>query len=221
MKLRKICDGLYLIKFKDQYSCCSTMMRIQEFYESPSNKIRGKYFTTEQFMDYYAKIFGNFTYTLDIEGFNLPSESFFGFYETFRKHKDLSNKENQLLELITNEIGLSKDKFYVICIYDGSSALNHEIAHGLWHLDDAYKKEMTQLVSEIPKSDRDDLYSMLKEYGYSRGMYKDELQAYLSTSKLSWFKGHSNVKNLRELCYRFRKVLKRYMKLNGIEDARI
>lgn len=53
--------GVIRLEFKNQYECCSSFMRLQEFYESPFKEIRGRFFKLDQFMDVYAKKQGNFT----------------------------------------------------------------------------------------------------------------------------------------------------------------
>ena len=47
-------QNIILAIFDTQYDLCSTLVRIQEFYESDSDKFRGKLFTLDEYMDYYA-----------------------------------------------------------------------------------------------------------------------------------------------------------------------
>jgi hypothetical protein len=57
---RKIAKGVYLLRFKTQYELAATFIRVQEHYES--SRFYGRIFSLEQFMDWYAKRYGNFTY---------------------------------------------------------------------------------------------------------------------------------------------------------------
>src|ERR1700760_4146537 len=98
MKLQEVTSGLYHILFENQYSCCSTFLRLQEYYESPIKGIRGNYFTLEQFMDAYAETKGNFTYTLDWGGFNVPGHVIKKFFDLFGMN--LLEKEKNLYHLL-------------------------------------------------------------------------------------------------------------------------
>jgi hypothetical protein len=78
---------VYLFTFDSQYDLCMSFVRMQEFYESDSNKFRGKYFTLEKYMDYWSKKFGNgvFTYTKDWNGFNLPGKKLVEWLDVFER----------------------------------------------------------------------------------------------------------------------------------------
>ena len=86
MRLKQVYPGLYFLKFPNQYEL--TMIRLQEFYESPYKNIRGKHFTLEQYMDAYAKHKGNFTYCSDWNGFNIPSIVIQDFFIIFHPIRD-------------------------------------------------------------------------------------------------------------------------------------
>src|ERR1700730_3525707 len=85
--------GIYLLRFKTQYQLTATFLRVQEHYESP--RFHGRIFSLEQYMDWYASRYGNFTYYQDWAGFNVPSTALQPFYEG--KFDPLSEKEMQLL----------------------------------------------------------------------------------------------------------------------------
>src|SRR5580704_15894322 len=105
----KIAKGIYLLCFKTQYELAATFLRVQEYYESP--RFSGRIFSLEQFMDWYAERFGNFTYYQDWTGFNVPSTALRPFYDG--RFDPLSEKEKRLLRLFK---GLRKP-FYVIGIH--------------------------------------------------------------------------------------------------------
>jgi len=135
----KIAKGIYLLRFKTQYELTATFLRIQEHYESPH--FHGRIFSLEQYMDWYAKRYGNFTYYQDWAGFNVPSTAFQQFYEG--KFNPLSEKEKQLLRLFKDV----RERFYVIGIYDSGAkdSLTHELAHALFFVDDSYRKARGRL----------------------------------------------------------------------------
>ena len=64
--------SIFVLTFDSQYDLCMSFLRIQEFYESPV--YHGRYFTLEDYMDYWSKEYGqgSFNY-LDVwNGFNVP-----------------------------------------------------------------------------------------------------------------------------------------------------
>ena len=70
MSRRRLADGIYLVRFDSQYALASTFLRIQEHYES--SRFRGRVFSLEDYMDWYAGRFGAFTYYQDWSGFKRP-----------------------------------------------------------------------------------------------------------------------------------------------------
>ena len=85
MKLIQKTKNIFQVEAESQYDLAMTFIRIQEFYESPFREIRGHDFILEKYMDRYAKEYGNFTYTTDWNGFNVPGDivrKFFSLNET-------------------------------------------------------------------------------------------------------------------------------------------
>jgi hypothetical protein len=198
MDKKEVMPGIISLRFKNQYETCATFMRLQEFYESPYREIRGKFFTTEKFMDRYARDKGNFTYTLDWGGFNVPGHVVRDYFTLFMP--DLNDKENCLCNMLADEIG-GTHKFYVIGHYekenkldwtqDGTlfSALAHETAHGLFYVNDEYRKLALNLIKMMPAALRKKMEDGLKKIGgYCRSVMKDEMQAYLATSDDAYIK---------------------------------
>lgn len=171
-----------MLGFNTRYEVCSTMMRLEEFYESPYKSIKGKYFTLEQFMDEYAKHKGNFTYTSDWSGFNVPSNVVDAFWSRFIPN--LLQKELKLRQVIET---IPDKKYYLIAVYKKGTekALRHELAHAYYYLDPKYKKTMDELVEKFEY--RKKMEAKLLKIGYCREVLKDEMQAYLSTYKKKFF----------------------------------
>jgi len=67
--------NVYVITFDKRYELCMSLLRIQEFYESP--KYKSKYFTLEEFVDYWSDEFGNglFDYPAKWNGFNFLGQT--------------------------------------------------------------------------------------------------------------------------------------------------
>jgi len=212
MRLREIMENLYLVRFKSQYECASTMMRMEEFYESKSINMKGKYFTLEKLMDTYAKNHGNFTYLSDWGGFNIKGYSIQEFYELFHYHDDLSNKELKLLELLDKKISDWRDRdFYLIALHE-DIYLKHEIAHGMWHLNKEYQNEMRKNIRNMDSSIKDQVISTLKEWGYGRSCMYDEIHAYMCTGSLKEIREEFKLKKPLVTAKPFRQTFKYYYK---------
>jgi hypothetical protein len=166
----KLAKGIYLLRFKTQYELTATFLRVQEHYESP--RFHGRIFSLEQYMDWYAARYGNFTYYQDWSGFNVPSTAFQPFYEG--KFDPLSEKEKQLLRLFEN----LRERFYVIGIYDADAkdSLTHELAHALFFIDAAYREAVRKAMRGY---DTQKLAGQIAEAGYAKHVIPDELHAYM------------------------------------------
>ena len=191
MKITEVRKGVVLVKFDTRYHCASTMMRMQEFYESPFDNIRGKYFTVEQYMDTYAeakekftykegdyvyKGDKNFTYTLDWEAFNITGHIVVDFYHLFGDM--LLEKEKRLFNEIVSYVTSGK-KFYLIATYE-DTYLGHELAHAYYYMHGEYCAIMDMLMSEFKRINQIKK-CVLSSSGYSEGVAMDEVQAYLAT----------------------------------------
>ncbi len=162
--------GIYLLRFKTQYQLAATFLRVQEHYESP--RFHGRIFSLEQYMDWYAERYGNFTYYQDWSGFNVPSSAFAPFYDG--RFDPLSEKEKQLLSLFKD----LTQRFYVIGVYDAGvkSSLTHELAHGLFFTDPVYRQAARKAMKGY---DTSAIARQLVEAGYADHVIPDETHAYL------------------------------------------
>jgi hypothetical protein len=173
LKLRVYDGCIYYLIGKTQYWTCMTLIRLQEFYESPYKEIYGKYFTLEDYMDRYVEEFGTFEYLTEINGFNVPGEVVREFFELYKGR--LTDKEKVLEKLLRPALRSKKD-FYFIATYEidnpDPAVTEHEMSHAFYHLCPEYKDKMDQLVSKYPKLDR--LHEKLIEMGYSESVMADE-----------------------------------------------
>ena len=88
MKVNLIGDNIFHFSYENRYKLTSSFIRMQEYYESPYNDIRNKYFTLDYYMDVYAKEnYGVFSYFEDWNGFNIPGNSILKWEEQFRKNE--------------------------------------------------------------------------------------------------------------------------------------
>jgi hypothetical protein len=178
------------LHYPTRYALCASFMRLQEFYESDIPGIRGNFFTLEEFMDAYAARMGNFTYTVDWGGFNVPGPVYRAWREAFPacsllgKEKALADSVDRLLAEAGNP-----EAFYLV----GSSAdtgdvravVAHEVAHALFALLPGYRKEQLEHVQAWKASDPaawERISGKLLDMGYVDSVLPDEVQAYLSTA---------------------------------------
>jgi hypothetical protein len=182
-KLRQVKPSIFLLEFTDEYDMCMMFLRYQEYYESPSPKYRNKTWKILDFMRYYSKAFGRgaFTYPVDWSGFNIPDYVI----KNVRKLgiPDPNDYDKQMLEVHQYCKKHSKTgKFYIIGVVAGSDALEHEIAHGLFYLNDEYRKAATKLVKEMDPNLRQEMEAYLHNVGYTKQVYVDETQANMATT---------------------------------------
>ncbi len=182
-KINEVYTNVFHFKFKTQFDLCMSFLRIQEFYESSYNQIRGKYFTLERYIEVSYNKTGKFSYPSDWKGFNIPNNVIRKFLDLFNNY---SKKEVALFtEIIYISNRLLGKPFYIIGTYENkdSTTLNHEIAHALFYLNKDYKSTMLGITKKYSK-----LYPVLFENfrkallndGYSKTVINDEIQAYLS-----------------------------------------
>jgi len=161
-------ENIFHLRFPNQHLMCSTLLRFQEHYESP--RYKGQTFTLEEYMDYYAEKYGDFTYFTDYGGFNFPSKTLNDFYAC--NFEPLSVKEKKILDLfasITNE-------FYVIASCGDEETFIHEMAHGLYHINPKYRKNVKSI---LKGANFNSYYEYLDGLEYRKEFYLDEVQAIL------------------------------------------
>ncbi|MCK9225938.1 MAG: ABC transporter ATP-binding protein [Candidatus Muirbacterium halophilum] len=181
MKINKIFNSIYHLKFKTQYNLCSTFLRFQEHYESP--EFRGKIFTLKQYKNWYiknspgGKKTGKFTYYKDWSGFNIPSNIFDLFLKG--KFNPLSNKEKKFINIIQN---IKEKNFYIIGTFgkNDTSTLKHEIAHGLFYTEKSYREKVITIINSLCKTDTEKIINYFKNStGYHCEIFNDELNSYI------------------------------------------
>jgi len=183
-----ITGKVYLFLFDDMFDLCMHFLRYQEHYESP--EFHDKQFSLVEFMEWYAKRFGEgvFTYTKDWAGFNIPSNTIWKVHAhgiaDYNKYDAAMlaayNKISSNTQLVD---GCTKfDNFYILgaCRSD-LAVLGHELAHGLYATDAEYRKEITKCSRALPKPIVKRMFTHLLRIGYTQHVLEDELQAYMST----------------------------------------
>jgi hypothetical protein len=173
-KVNEIAPKIFHLQVKSQRDVTSTLLRFQEFYESP--KFKGKIFSVDEFITWYRTTRrGKFSYFSDWTGFNFPSSVLDPFKDG--SFGDLTAREKSVLKKFSKE-----KKFYLIGTFKGTSKktdqgiLNHEIAHAMFYLNPKYKKEVLKVLAPLKLAP---IFRYLKNQGYHKDVYLDEAHAYL------------------------------------------
>jgi hypothetical protein len=156
---------------------------VQEFYESPNKKFRGKEFSMWDYMKWYSSEYKRgFSYGVDWSGFNIPFDTFEKCYKNMKKFE---TPYDGIMYKIYWQIQMLKKagKAYIIGAGDMEGEIfEHEVCHGLWYTNAAYKKDAKLVLSTIPQEDKDIFKANLIEMGYTDKVIDDEIQAYLTTN---------------------------------------
>lgn len=204
-KLYNIAPRLYCVEMPNPYDLAMLFVRYQEYYESQNPNVRGKEFSLDEYMRWYAisdqrryvKGSNNlFSYPKDFCGFNIPSSVIHDILGK-RRFKDSLNIYDTLMVEIY--MAINQDickyehggdlKFYLIGtnLMD-SDTLRHEIAHGLYHNLTTYRNDMNELIKKILTPQQiNDFKKSLRTFGYCEKVMFDEIQAFLSTGTRSEF----------------------------------
>jgi hypothetical protein len=175
-------NNILHLEFPNQYELCSSMMRIQEFYESPSHKIFRKRFSIQDCMDEYATRHGNFTYFTDHLGFNIPGSVLQKFYETFT---NFTNKEDIIFNILQCILNIGDCYLIATSKLDREGYFEHEMAHACYYMDTMYWEQVNEMNARLFEDDEkyyNNLCIGLEKGGYREDMFQDEINAYLSTS---------------------------------------
>lgn len=170
MQLEEINHDILHVGFSTVYDLSYTFLRFQEHYENPHFK--GKVFTRDEFTLWYVKKNKKFDY-YEWDGFNIPSSIFEKFYNGI--FDPLEKEEQDLLKLL---IPYRSRNFYVIGTCASNQSFNHEMAHGLFYTNSDYKTKSLQILSSMPKKEKEKINSVLLDMGYDHEFLDDETQAY-------------------------------------------
>lgn len=217
-EVKEILPNVFAVIIINDYDRGMLFCRYQEFYESPFNEIRGKHFTLEDFMKIYTKKNKktHFTYTEDWSGYNVPSDILIKsnklFSNSLNAYDDIMKDIIEHCENVVKSKNNQENTLWYLIGVDKltSKTMNHEIAHGLYYTNVHYKVEMDYLISHIKPSVFKHLKGGLLKIGYHDDdkIINDEIQAYMSTDKISSW----NQKYYNEYCEKFQNVFKKYNK---------
>lgn len=187
--VKEIQPNIYCVMVDDSYDRAMLFCRYQEFYESPSKKFRGKYFTWAQYMRHYKDHWkkDTFTYPIDWSGYNIPCHVVQKAHHMFSGETEYDNIMNDIYFYCSKNSHFKNNKKVDWYLIGASSkdlkTMDHEIAHGLYFTNKDYKKSVKTLINKIKPSHYEKLKKKLIKMGYvdDKKIIDDEIQAFMST----------------------------------------
>lgn len=201
------------LRFKDYGSAGLTMLRVQEFYESPYTNIRGKFGLTHlDIIREYVKQTGTFDYFDKVAGYNIPTGVA---WPILYREDTLSIEEGLLFEALNAD-----DAQYLIATIDKDYekwTLDHELSHALWFLVPEYKAEAAKLLADLGPTFEPMARKLRKTYAGE--VVLDEMVAYLATCSQAHLKKEWGCCVSRKTIQTFRNLLAYFIQSNlGQED---
>ena len=215
MKVNLVSNNIMHFEFEKQKDLSLMFFRIQEYYESQHERIKGHSFSVWDFINEHMDDKGNIEYFSFWEGFNYPG---YVLKDWMKLQEQDGHPYTQSERIMINEIRSFIDMtrpFYVIGTLAGDKpTYKHEIAHALFYLDSEYRIDMLDIISEMPFSLERKVEKALDEMGYASDVLIDEMQAWLSTSKYKELIKEFQLDTKEEYQYikKIRKVLRKYNK---------
>ena len=201
-----ISGNIIYLEFPCQYLMTATLLRMQERYESPFYK--NKAFGLEEYMDYYAKMYGEFDYYTTYQGFNFPYKVLKAFF--CGKFDPLTKKEKIIIDILKKHDTMK----YVIGTYLDSTSkrddFTHEYAHALYYTNKEYKKLINETIQEN-RTDLEPLFKYLRErMHYHKNTIIDETIAYILENSIRLQRTSTKQKVLNQMHIKFREIFNRF-----------
>ena len=178
-KIKEVKPNVFAVIVKDKYDRAMLFCRVQEYYESPNTKFRGKNFSIWDYMKWYASNHTGFSYAGDWSGFNIPFDVLEKCYRNMQKFE---TPYDEIMYKIYWQIQTMKGngKAYVIGAGDTNGwTFQHEVCHGLWYTNPQYKKAAKIVLNAIDPNHYVIFRKNLLDMGYTDKVIDDEIQAYL------------------------------------------
>lgn len=175
--IKEVKPNIFAVVIKDKYDRAMTFCRVQEYYESPSPKFRGKEFSIWDYMKWYHEKYGRgFSYGNDWSGFNIPIKVI---RECYNKLNKFETPYDKIMGNIIHRVEMYREGYVIGCGDTKGDTFKHEVCHGLYYTDKEYKKKMDALTKGLPKKYYDTFKKNILEMGYTTKVVDDEIQAYL------------------------------------------
>lgn len=214
-EINEIETGILWLNFDNSYEMNMSMLRIQEFAESP--KFAGKFFTIEEYMDWYAynehlknkkrPLELGFDYLTRVEGCNINNvdcEKFFEVYTDCLSDRELIIKD-KIEDFAYERCGRP---YYIITSYGNNKlTLSHEVAHARFYLNKFYR-DVCLAILHHNKSNA--FNQALINRGYCEKSLLDETHAYALTGWPKWYPWYKRDRNSWKISSLLRSALPIY-----------
>jgi hypothetical protein len=175
--IKEVKPSIFAVVIKDKYDRAMTFCRVQEYYESPSPKFRGKEFSIWDYMKWYHERYGRgFSYGHDWSGFNIPVKVIRECYNKLNKYESPYDK---IMGNIIHKLAVYREGYVIGCGDTKGDIFKHEVCHGLYYTNKEYKKKMDALTKGLPKKYYNTFKKNILDMGYTTKVVDDEIQAYL------------------------------------------
>ena len=166
---------IYHVVFPNRRTMNLAIGRVSEYGENPV--FRRRVFTWDELERWWKEHTGGKKgrFVDYWDGFNIPVSEFRPFVDgTFA---DLNAREKALLKMVRRMPARS----YVIATAQKTGVLSHEVVHGLFYQDRAYRREVERAVGEAMRRKRiPRIIAALTRMGYAPHTHVDEANAYLT-----------------------------------------
>jgi len=182
LKIREINTSIYQLQFDDTNELLMHLGRFSNYYEAGDDSLYRAKVTWAKTMDIYKKK-RNLSFFNGSSGINIPVPIML---KMAHEYKGLLTDREKFMVAVVEGIKIQEPGFkYLIATAcwgkDPDEALAHEVCHGLWNTDDAYRMEMQSHIRALPKRVKDEIINWLKRQLYHESVQDDELQAYMAT----------------------------------------
>ena len=180
-KINEVKPKVFAVVIEDRYDRAMTFLRVQEFYESPNKKFRGKNFNIWDYIKWYSEEYGKgFTYGTDWSGFNVPLETAYKCYDTLNdRYTDYDDVMESIIHKLYELNGDDADGYIIGAGNTDGDTFKHEVCHGLYYINPNYKATADAVTALIHNENYNIFEKNLLEMGYTELVIKDEIQAYL------------------------------------------
>ena len=206
---------VFAVVVPDRYHRAMLFMRVQEYYESPNPKFRGKKsFNIWEYIEWYSrKNNDSFSYAAHWTGFNFPLGVALKCYDTL---EDIYTPYDEIMTKIVWDIyEMNKDsaKAYIIGVADlTSTTFQHELCHAYYHINKKYKKEVDAITESIEPKIYKRMCKNLTDMGYTEQVFYDEVQAYTCMDS-DYFEFNNKIpgSKLKKLSKKYKVVYEKYI----------
>lgn len=187
-KIKQFVRNVFVVAVPNMKHRAMLFLRVQEFYESPNRRFKGKTFDVADYLEWYSssKYAGKKndvqSYIYDWTGFNIPYDVAKRCYTMLKSRPDLMTPYDLYFYDILKFIEENKHpgKAYIIGTDKFRSRTTvHELHHALYYLDKDYRDDVHQFFRKIPTKTLKELQKVLIGVGYEKHVLYDELMTYL------------------------------------------